>query len=79
MGEIIMPTELTAENGAKHVFIGEFHENISLICPECLENGEYDECYVCAGYGEYTQRVTISWTNIKAIYKKAVELLGQTI
>lgn len=33
--KILMPKELTAGNGAKHVFIGEFHETITLQCPEC--------------------------------------------
>lgn len=39
--------------------------------------GEVDlGCYECAGTGMVQQRVPISWTTIKEIYAKAVELLG---
>ncbi len=79
MGEIIMPTELTAENGAKFAFIGEFKEYIELECGPCSENGYDEDCPICNGEGTYSQDVPISWTNIKAIYKKAVKMFGQTI
>lgn len=79
MGEIIMPTELTSENGAKCAFIGEFKESIELECPQCNDEGYDIECDICNGSGTYMQNVVISWTNIKAIYKKAVKMFGQTI
>lgn len=39
---ILMPRELTAENGAKAILIGEFSETIELRCPEC--DGDDKEC-----------------------------------
>ena len=71
---IMMPKALTADNGAKAALSGEFFEAVEHGCTDCL--GEDDDCEICSGTGVYTESVAISWTNIKAIYKKAVELLG---
>lgn len=58
---IVMPKELTAKNGAKHAFMGEFHEDTAF------------------GATGKIIRVPISWTTIKEIYKKAVELFGEPV
>ena len=36
---VMMPRELTAENGAKALLIGEFEESIILPCPRCDGEG----------------------------------------
>lgn len=79
MGEIIMPTELTAENGAKAALIGEFCEHVPIVCPNCVVSGESNGCEVCGGSGEVVLDVPVSWATIKKIYSAAVKLLGKTI
>jgi hypothetical protein len=82
-GLIIMPIALTAENGAKASFIGEFHETISTHCVECISYGESHDgdpiCEYCNGEGAIQQQVPVSWTTIKAIYDKAVSLYGAPV
>lgn len=73
---VLMPKELTAENGAKALLIGEFKEQITLHCPECEDVGGADDCHICQGAGEYQYYVDVSWSTIKAIYKMAVEHIG---
>jgi len=74
--KIIMPHSLTAENGAKALLSGEFHETVIIPCSACEENG-YDElCEECTGAGEYALKVPVSWTTIKEIYRKVVDELG---
>jgi hypothetical protein len=65
-----MPRELTAENGAKAALIGEIFEYVRYECPNC--SGGILDCFVCDGEGGITDKITVSWTNIKAIYKEAV-------
>ncbi|MFH0952359.1 MAG: hypothetical protein V1838_04190 [Patescibacteria group bacterium] len=80
--KIVMPRCLTAENGAKALLIGEFFEEIEVICPECFSDEAIlpdEECEVCQGEGKINQKVPVSWTTIKEIYKKAVKHLGQEI
>lgn len=56
-GYIMVPRELTAENGAKSALIGEFNEEFG-----CLdEDGD-----------EQFANVPVTWTTIKAIHKKMV-------
>jgi len=76
---IVMPARLTAENGAKALLIGEFSEEIRMICPECYGNGEDhgDPCDLCDGLGNSTAEVNVSWDNIKQIYARAVEAFGK--
>ena len=75
--KILMPRELTAENGAKGLLIGEFYEETELSCPEC-EGDEVAECEICGdGSGQYIQKTPVSWTTIKEIYKMAVKHLGE--
>ncbi|POA45577.1 hypothetical protein C1893_23260 [Pseudomonas sp. MPR-ANC1] len=73
-GYCIMPKRLTAENGAKALLLGEFKVEVTNECPDCGELDEPNEhCEICDGEGEYSQRHTISWDQIKFIYSKAVE------
>lgn len=75
---VIMPKELTAENGAKGLLSCEFFENIELTCPDCDTESielETDRCGTCNDTGEITVKVTVSWTTIKEIYAMAVKHL----
>lgn len=84
---ILMPSELTAENGAKAALIAEFQETFTHECPECEgcglgpasphTQGE-TRCEVCGGAGEIFERIPVEWTTIKEIYKRAVALLGKS-
>lgn len=76
--DIKMPKELTAENGAKYSFMGEFEESVRLACASCFHEIDED-CDFCNGSGYYIQKVPISWANIKAIYQKAVKEHGEPI
>ncbi|MDY7554269.1 hypothetical protein RGV59_26320 [Pseudomonas sp. FG1] len=76
-GYCIMPRQLTAENGAKSLLLGEFKLLITKECPECCELEEPTEgCSICDGEGEYGQKHTIPWDQIKFIYSKAVSGLA---
>lgn len=76
-GYCIMPRQLTAENGAKALLLGEFKLLVTEECPECCELEEPAEgCSICDGEGEYGQKHTIPWDKIKFIYSKAVEGLA---
>ena len=57
----VMPRRLTAENGAKGLLIGEFHETI--ICHD--EDGE-----------PYEVKMPVEWDTIKQIYAKIVDHYG---
>lgn len=73
---IPMPRELTAENGAKHLMMGEFSEVFSDECDSCggsEYNEQGDKCSECFGIGSIEMIVPVSWTTIKAIYARAVE------
>ncbi len=79
---VLMPKHLTAENGAKSVFLGEFHETINVHCPDCDGgNGgeEHETCATCNNEGSVEQRVTVEWDTIKRIYRRAVELLAAPV
>jgi len=69
--KILMPKELTAENGAKALLIGEFSEKVYIPCLECEE-----DCEECTNH-YIPHKIPISWTNIKAIYAMAVKHLGK--
>lgn len=72
-----LPKELTAENGAKALLIGDFHEEIDVhnpeYCGDCCEGCE-DHCDEDADERQefLTQKVTVDWTTIKEIYKAVV-------
>ncbi len=73
-----VPKKLTAENGVKKALIGEFEETVVMDCPDCEGAGHiHDEtCDVCKGAGQYSYHVPVSWTNIKAIWEKAIDTVG---
>lgn len=73
---VLMPSELTAENGAKYIFLGEFKEQVSKDCFECHEGSSSDDCEVCNGTLVYSEDVPIGWDTIKNIYALAVEKLS---
>lgn len=73
--KIMMPDRLTAENGAKALLMGEFHEELRIPCPYC--NGEFadngqNDCEECDSSGSHVIKVPVSWTTIKEIYAVAV-------
>jgi len=79
---VIMPKSLTAENGAKHLLIGEFSETVIMQCEYCDDGLTYSEgvgtaCEDCDGAGDYALKVTIEWSTIKDIYAKCVDKLEQ--
>jgi len=74
----LMPAELTAENGAKALLIGEFNTEHSIECHECEGLGHYDteemeECDDCEGRGAFINKTPIDWPTIKKIYAMAVK------
>ncbi len=76
-GYCLMPRRLTAENGAKALLLGEFKLKVTRECPECIDLEEPAEgCEICDGEGEYAQRPTIPWEQIKFIYSEAVKGLA---
>jgi len=76
-GYCLMPKQLTAENGAKALLLGEFQLEVTQECPECRELDEPVEgCEICDGEGEYGQRHIIPWDMIKFIYSEAVKGLA---
>jgi hypothetical protein len=81
MGDkILMPTALTAENGAKAALIGEYHETLWVDCPECFDqNTDDQQCEMCHDEGGQNVRVDVSWITIKKIYKDCVELFREDI
>lgn len=79
---VVMPRELTAENGAKSAMIGEFSVGEFIKCGCCDQGNatddgdDCDDCEFCEGQGGYYIEIPIDWNTIKAIYAKAVEHLG---
>jgi len=78
--KVLMPSELTAENGAKEIFRGEFVEQIKIQCGWCEGTGHdkemSTECQTCDGTGSESIDVAIPWDTIKKIYALAVEKLS---
>lgn len=69
---VLMPRKFTAENGAKHALIGELYETFEAPCIDCSD----EDCELCNGAGFVTHRLEISWSVMKEIYNKAVEVLS---
>lgn len=79
MDTVMMPRELTAENGAKKLMSGEFTATTVIQCRECGGDGyQYHEraddidCDNCNGTGEETIVIPIEWSTIKEIYAMVV-------
>lgn len=74
---VLMPKRLTAENGAKILLSGEFHELVEV--HNACDCGDAD-CEECRDFEEIfpngVEKVPVSWDTIKAIYSKAVEGLA---
>lgn len=58
-GWVLVPAELTAENGMKAALIGEFREDYTITD----DHGD-----------THRESVLVSWHNIKAIHKRVVEI-----
>lgn len=75
-GYVKMPSELTAENGAKGLLVGEFFETVESECEECAHKQLPDDCKYCDGTGYVVDKIPVGWDTIKEIYKMAVKHLG---
>ena len=71
---VLMPKELTAENGAKALLSGEFHIDREVRNPDFDDEMEDDDEYFEPEF--YTERVFVPWDTIKAIYAMAVSHLA---
>lgn len=74
--KILMPKELTSENGAKYLMMGEFTMPVIYDCSECTWEINNEMCEICGGESTYVEEKVIPWDTIKDIYSKAVEHLG---
>jgi len=75
----MMPKELTAENGAKGLLIGEFYTTFEIECVHCDGSGKSlngETCCECKGVGLLEIKSYIPWTTIKEIYAMAVKHLS---
>ena len=90
-GMALVPREITAETGHKAGMIGDFSETVTMQCEICEGVGTIDErlggeafsdpaatCPDCEGAGEYGLKVPVSWTTIKAIHDRIVEIAEET-
>jgi hypothetical protein len=73
---IMMPKELTSENGAKYLMMGEFTISVVYDCQVCSWEFTNEMCEVCGGKSTYVAEKVIPWDTIKDIYSKVVEHLG---
>lgn len=74
---VLMPAELTAENGAKALLIGEFHVKTQVPNPDydpCLDDDDEDE-----EPEFFTAHIAVPWNTIKAIYAMAVKHLSKPL
>jgi hypothetical protein len=78
-GFVLMPNRLTAENGAKSLFMGEFKEQIEVPCPDCHDEGEDYACPTCENVGTVLQDISVGWDTIKRIYDMAVKHLAAPV
>jgi hypothetical protein len=72
---VLMPKELTAENGAKALLIGEFHVETQVPNPdydEFLDDEDEEPQF-------FTAQIAVPWDTIKKIYAKAVEHLARPV
>lgn len=75
---VLVPSTLTAENGAKGELSGEFSEQIYVANPEYCGCGECDCCIEAKEPERLKQEVPISWATIKDIYAKAMNLFSSS-
>lgn len=68
-----MPREITAENGAKGLLLGEFFESFEMINPEFCGCGKCDFCSEFPDTPETIKSdIPIRWITIKQIYARLV-------
>ena len=74
----LLPPRLTAENGAKALLVGEFHEKLEIANPDFCGCGQAG-CVACDGDVAETiwVKVPVSWPTIKEIYSKASKYFSQ--
>jgi len=72
---VLMPKELTAENGAKALLIGEFHVETEIPNPDYDPNDFDDD----EEQAFFTSQIAVPWDTIKKIYAKAVEHFGRPV
>ena len=77
--QVMVPVELTAENGAKAALMGELSIAYEQPCPACIDGLDEDDsdCEICNGEEYYTTKITVDWTTIKEIWRKAIEVVGE--
>lgn len=75
---VLLPYELTAENGAKRLLSGEFFVEVNHSCSVCIHDVEPNkECEECGGRVDWVQKHCIPWPIIKDIYRGIVKHLKQ--
>lgn len=78
-GYVLMPVQLTAENGAKGALMGEFTVTREMHCSVCDYDDTDETCEVCGGEVEYVEHVSVPWDSIKEIYNAAVKVCGKQV
>ncbi|MDT8895443.1 hypothetical protein RSO41_12330 [Halomonas sp. I1] len=73
-GMALVPREITAESGHKAGMIGDFHESVSMRCTECDPDDPDPDCEVCDGLVEFEGQAPVSWTTIKAVHRRVIEI-----
>lgn len=73
-GLALVPREISAATGHKAGMIGDFNESVEVMCSECEQDDPDPDCGECGGEFFYQQDVPVSWTTIKAIHKRIVEI-----
>lgn len=80
-GYAILPKELTAENGAKALLMGEYSVGDFIQCGLCdngnasVDDDEFEACELCDGQGGHHVSFAVDWTTIKEIWRKAADHL----
>jgi hypothetical protein len=72
---VLMPKELTAENGAKALLIGEFHVETKVPNPDYdafLDDEDEEPEF-------FTAQIPVPWDTIKKIYAMAVQHLARPL
>lgn len=77
-GCVLLPSRLTAENGAKGLLSGEFHETTRTTCGLCDGEGYIEDvvCGDCEGECSVEVKVPVSWDTIKQIHRMVVDNLA---
>lgn len=71
-GMALVPTRLTAENGAKSALSGEFNVAVETDCDDCDDCELEEICQTCLGEGYTVRYEPVSWTMIKDIWAAGI-------